>query len=168
MKIFFKIVSILLLNMVTSCSILAQNKWLSEGTLKVGSITYEIRAGRGNQIINITNVDNFQKLKNLDREYKDKSEIIPISAVSVNESELLKIKRDIVGYKLEIGVKFYVNTKNQLFDLSYTLAKGNNITVDQLKKLDKKIRKYAKCRITIPEKYLKNFVPYASRLAIFR
>lgn len=82
--------------------------------------------------------------------------------------ELLKVKRDVVGDKLEIGIKFYVNTKNELINVSYIMAKGNNISPDQLKKLDKKIREQAKCKITIPAKYLKNYVPYASRLIMLR
>lgn len=93
MKISFKnLSSFLLLSTVTSCSIMAQQKALSEGLLKVGVKTYEVRAGRGNQIINIVNEENFPMLAKLDRENKGKSEIIPIGSVSINESGTLKGK----------------------------------------------------------------------------
>ena len=165
LKLFF---SFLIPFSFSSCFIMAQQQNLVDGQVRAGKITYQINTSRGGQFTSIENVDNFQKLSKIDRDNKDKLEIIPMSALSVNESDLLKVKRDIVGDKTEIGVKFFVNAQNELFDVAYTLSKGNNISYDQLKILDKMVRENAKCKITIPKKYLKNYVPYTSRLIRFR
>lgn len=78
LKLFF---SFLIPFSFSSCSIMAQQQNLVDGQVRAGKITYQINTSRGGQFTSIENVDNCQKLSKIDRDNKDKLEIIPMSAL---------------------------------------------------------------------------------------
>ncbi|OOG18166.1 hypothetical protein BWD42_12935 [Sphingobacterium sp. CZ-UAM] len=149
----------------------AQEGRLSNGIFKVGNVNYSVRimgSQESDSNIFISSEGNSEKILKIEKDHKEARESIPRWFLTINNDEILKVKRSILGDSARIQITFYFDKNAKLFDLRYMFAKADNITVEQFKELDQQVRKTARGSISIPRSFNKDYYPYVMRSFNFK